>query len=45
MANSNQPHMYKIQCMVLMVNYHITMSIPELNDEDSFPPVTDLDDD
>ena len=31
--------------MVLMGNYHITMSIPELNDEDSSPPVTDLEDD
>ena len=45
MANSNQPHMDKLRFMVLMVNDHISMSIPELNDEDYFPPVPELEDD
>ena len=39
MATSNQPHMYKLRFMVLMVDYHIRMSMPELNGEDCFPPV------
>ena len=31
--------------MVLMVDYHIQMSMHEINDEDYFPPVTELEDD
>ena len=42
MANSNQPHMDKLRFMVLMVDYYIRMSMPELNDEYYFPPVTEL---
>ena len=45
MANSNHPHVYKLHFMVLMVYYHIRMSMPELNYEDYFPPVTELEDD
>ena len=45
MADSNQLHMYKLRLMVLMVDYHIRMSLSELNDEDYSPPVTDLEDD
>ena len=44
MADSNQPHMYKLRCMIRMVYEHIRMSMPELNDEDYFPPVTELED-
>ena len=32
-ADSNQPHVDKLQFMVLMVDDHIRMSMPELNDE------------
>ena len=41
-AYSNQPHMDKIRFMVLMVDDHIRMSIPNINDEDYFPPVPEL---
>ena len=34
MANSNHPQMEKIRIMVLMVDDHIRMSMPEINDED-----------
>ena len=44
MANSNQTHMNKLQFMVLMVDDHIRISMPELNDEDYFPHVTKLED-
>ena len=44
MADSNQPHTDNIRFMVLMVDDHISMSMPELNDKDYFPPVTDLED-
>ena len=37
MFNSNQPHMDKLRFMVLMVDDHIRMSMPDLNDEDYFP--------
>ena len=37
MVDSNQPHMDKLQCMVLTIGDHIKMSMPELNDEDCFP--------
>ena len=45
MDNSNHPHMDKLLFMVLMVDDHISISIPELNDEDYFPPVMELEDD
>ena len=40
MANSNKPQMDKLQFMVLMVDDHIRMSMPELINEEYFPPVT-----
>ena len=45
MANSNQPHMDNLQYMVLMVDYHTRMSMPEINYEYDYPPVTYLEDD
>ena len=42
MANSNQPHMENLRFMVLMVDDIIRMSVPDLNDEDYFPPETEL---
>ena len=36
--------MDKLWFMVLMVDDHIRMSMPELNYEDYFPPVTELED-
>ena len=45
MANSNQPHTDKLRFMVLTVDYQIRMSMPELNDEDYFTPVTESEDD
>ena len=45
MADSNQTHMDKLRFMVLMVDEHIRMSMSELNDEDYFTPVTELEDD
>ena len=39
MDDSNQLHMEKLWFMVLMVDYHIRMSMPELNDEYYLPPV------
>ena len=44
MADSNHLHMEKLRFMVLMVDYHIRMSITDLNYEDYFPPVTKLED-
>ena len=44
MSDSNQPHMEKLWFMVLMVDDRIRMSMPDLNDEDLFPPVTELED-
>ena len=41
MDDSNQPHMYKLQFVVLIVDYHIRMSMTDLNNEDYFPPVTE----
>ena len=38
MAESNQPQMYKLRFMVLMVYDHTRMSMTELNYEDYFPP-------
>ena len=43
MANSNQPHMDNLRLLFLMVDDHIRISMPELNDEDYFPPVLKLD--
>ena len=43
-ADSNHPHMDKLWFMVLMFDDHIRMSMSELNDEDYFPPVTELED-
>ena len=40
MSESNHRHMDKPRFMVLMVDDYIKMSMPELNDEDYFPPVT-----
>ena len=37
--------MYKIRFMVLMVDDHIRVSTPELNDKDCPPPVPELEDD
>ena len=37
--------MDNIRFMVLMVDDHIMMSMPEINDENYFPPVTQLEDD
>ena len=45
MADLNQPHMEKLWFMVLMVDDHIRMSMSEINDEDYFSPVTELEDD
>ena len=39
-ADSNHPHIDKLQFMVLMVNDHISISMYEINDEDYFLPVT-----
>ena len=41
MVDENQPHMYKLWFMVLMVDDHISNSMPEINDEDYFSPVTE----
>ena len=43
-ADSNQTRMDKLRFMFLMVDYHIRMSMPELNDEDYLPSVSDLED-
>ena len=45
MIDSNQPHMDKLRFRVLMVDDHIRTSMPELNDEDYFPPVREFEDD
>ena len=45
MADSNQPHKYKLRFMVLMVDDQISISMSELNDEDYFLHVTELEDD
>ena len=42
MANSNQPHMEKLCFMVLIVDDYIRMSMPDINDEYYFTPVTAL---
>ena len=39
-SDSNHPYMDKIQLMVLMVDDHIRMSMPDLNDKYYPPPVT-----
>ena len=45
MADSNQTHMENIRFMVLMFEDYIRMSMPEINDEDCFLSVTELEDD
>ena len=45
MADSNQPHMNKLWFMVPMVDYKISISMPELNYEDYFTPVSELEHD
>ena len=39
-ADLNHTHMDKLRFMVLMVDDHIRIYMPELNDKDYFPPVT-----
>ena len=41
----NKPHIYKLQFMVLISEYHMRMSMTDLNDEDYLPPVIELEDD
>ena len=45
MVDSNHTHMEKLWFVVIMVDDRIRMSMPELNYEDHFPPVTELEDD
>ena len=45
MVNSNHTHMENIRFMVLMVDDHIRMSMPDIKYEDYLPPVTYLEDD
>ena len=45
MADSNQTHMDKLQFMVLMVDDHIMISMPELNYEAYLTPITELEND
>ena len=45
MAGSNHINMDKLRFMVLMVDDHTRMSMPELNYEDYFTPVKELEDD
>ena len=42
MVDLNQPHMENLWFIVLMVDYHIRISMYEINDEEYFPPVTEL---
>ena len=42
MDDSKQTHMENLLFMVLMVDDCISMSMPELNDGDYLPPVTEL---
>ena len=42
MADSNHSHIDKLRFMVLMFDCHTRMSIPDLNDEDYSPPITEL---
>ena len=44
-ADLNQPHVDMLWFIVIVVDDHIRMSMPELNNEDYFPPVTELEDD
>ena len=45
MDESNKPHTEKLRFMVLIVDDHIRMSMSEWNNEEYFPPVTELEDD
>ena len=40
MADSNQLQMDKLWFVILMFDYHIIISMHDLNGEDYFPPVT-----
>ena len=44
MVYSNQPHMDKLRFMVLMVDDQIRMSMHDLNDEEYFPSIPELED-
>ena len=41
-ADSNQPHIDKLWFVVLIVDDHIRIYMPELNYEDYFPHVIEL---
>ena len=41
-SDSNHPHIDKLRFMVLIVDYHIRMYMSELNYEDYFPLITEL---
>ena len=45
MDESNQTHMDKLRSVVLIVDDHIRISVPDINEEDYLPPVTELEDD
>ena len=45
MVDSNQPPMENLRSMVLMVDDHIRIFMPELNDEDYISSVPYLEDD
>ena len=42
MADSNHPHIHNLWFMVIMVDDQIRMSMPEINGDEYFPPVTEL---
>ena len=44
MSDSNQTHMENLRFIFLMVDDHIRMSMPEINDKDYLLPVTELED-
>ena len=44
MSKSNQPHIEKLWFVVLVVDDHTRMSIPDINGEYYFPAVTELED-
>ena len=44
MTDSNQTYMDNLRFLLPMVDDHIRISMPEINDEYYLPPVTDLED-
>ena len=44
MVDSNQPHMDNLRFMVLIIDDNISMSMPEINNEDHLTTLTDLED-